>query len=202
MNILFDVSARKAISNAVNEARNKKHDGYDTDDLLLGIALIDGPVAQLLAHHGLTPLAIRSQSESYHNFDEPPQVHGGMPPTSYVNDILELAQEQSMEVAGGTPISNSHLLQCTIHIMNGHPDSTAAKICNDLGVDLDELFDSLTALIENQYNAAKSADRQVKRQEIRHLTGFNFVPVENFTAAVLEIVNDDQLSQLLALIKK
>jgi ATP-dependent Clp protease ATP-binding subunit ClpA len=55
----FTKQARESVARAQDEAREMRHPGIGTGHLLLAIATVDGPAAQVLASRGLTAQVLR-----------------------------------------------------------------------------------------------------------------------------------------------
>jgi ATP-dependent Clp protease ATP-binding subunit ClpA len=55
----FTTPARESVRRAQEEARELRHRHVGTEHLLLGVASVDGPAAQVLASRGLTPDVLR-----------------------------------------------------------------------------------------------------------------------------------------------
>ncbi|HEX4428476.1 MAG TPA: Clp protease N-terminal domain-containing protein [Frankiaceae bacterium] len=57
----FTTPARESIRRAQDEARELRHPSIGTEHVLLGIAEVDGPAAQVLLARGLTPQVLRQR---------------------------------------------------------------------------------------------------------------------------------------------
>jgi ATP-dependent Clp protease ATP-binding subunit ClpA len=55
----FTTQARESVRRAQEEARELRHPSIGTEHLLLGVAAVEGPAAQVLTSHGLTADVLR-----------------------------------------------------------------------------------------------------------------------------------------------
>ena len=114
----------------LREALQLKHNYIGTEHILLGLLREgEGVAAQILADkHPLD----RIRGEVLARIESPTarEAHSaGRTPAAH--DVLTLAAE----LAGETPVGSHHILEAILE----QPDSAAAKVLTDAGIDLDEL---------------------------------------------------------------
>src|SRR4029453_12197237 len=132
--IPFTPRAKKVLELSLREALHRKHNYIGTEHILLGLLREgEGIAAQILAdRHPLD----RIRGEVLTRMGPPgareaPGV--GRPPAAH--DVLALAAE----LAGDTPVGSHHLLEAILQ----QPDSAAAKVLSDAGINLNELATKL-----------------------------------------------------------
>src|SRR5918995_1470489 len=128
--IPFTPRAKKVLELSLREALQLKHNYIGTEHILLGLIREgEGRAAQILADkHPLD----RIRNEVLTRIESPGarQTHGaGRTPAAH--EVLTLAAE----LAGETPVGSHHILEAILQ----RPDSAAAKVLTDAGVDLDQL---------------------------------------------------------------
>jgi ATP-dependent Clp protease ATP-binding subunit ClpA len=128
--IPFTPRAKKVLELSLREALQLKHNYIGTEHILLGLLREgEGRAAQILADkHPLD----RIHDEVLARIESPVarQAHGaGRTPAAH--EVLTLAAE----LAGGTPVGSHHILEAILQ----QPDSAAAKVLTDAGIDLDQL---------------------------------------------------------------
>jgi ATP-dependent Clp protease ATP-binding subunit ClpA len=128
--IPFTPRAKKALELSLREALQLKHNYIGTEHILLGLLREgEGVAAQVLADkHPLD----RIRGEVLTRLDSPAgrEAHGASR-TPAAHDVLALAAE----LAGDTPVGSHHILDAILQ----QPDSAAAKVLLDAGIDLDRL---------------------------------------------------------------
>jgi ATP-dependent Clp protease ATP-binding subunit ClpA len=132
--IPFTPRAKKVLELSLREALQLKHNYIGTEHILLGLLREgEGVAAQILSDkHPLerirADVLTRVESPGTH------ETHGaGRTPAAH--DVLALAAE----LAGDTPVGSHHILEAILQ----QPDSAAAKVLNDAGIDLDQLVATL-----------------------------------------------------------
>jgi ATP-dependent Clp protease ATP-binding subunit ClpA len=128
--IPFTPRAKKVLELSLREALQLRHNYIDTQHILLGLLREgEGMAAQILADkHPLD----RIREEIMRRIESPVgrQAHGpGRTPAAH--EVLTLAAE----FAGDTPVGSHHILEAILR----QPDSAAAKVLTDAGIDLDQL---------------------------------------------------------------
>jgi ATP-dependent Clp protease ATP-binding subunit ClpC len=128
--IPFTPRAKKVLELSLREALQLKHNYIGTEHILLGLLREgEGRGAQILAaKHPLD----RIRGEVLTRIESPGarEAHGvGRTPAAH--DVLALAAE----LAGETPVGSHHILEAILQ----QPDSAAAKVLTDAGIDLDQL---------------------------------------------------------------
>jgi ATP-dependent Clp protease ATP-binding subunit ClpA len=128
--IPFTPRAKKVLELSLREALQLKHNYIGTEHILLGLLREgQGMAAQILADkHPLD----RIRDEVLTRIESPVarQAHGaGRTPAAH--EVLTLAAE----LAGDTPVGSHHILEAILQ----QPDSAAAKVLTDAGIDLDQL---------------------------------------------------------------
>jgi Clp amino terminal domain, pathogenicity island component len=128
--IPFTPRAKKVLELSLREALQLKHNYIGTEHILLGLLREgEGVAAQILADkHSLDQI----RGDVLTRIESPAarQVHGaGRTPAAH--EVLALATE----LAGDTPVGSHHILEAILQ----QPDSAAAKVLSDAGVDLDQL---------------------------------------------------------------
>ena len=128
--IPFTPRAKKVLELSLREALQLKHNYIGTEHILLGLLREgEGRAAQILADkHPLD----RIRGEVLARIESPAarEAHGaGRTPAAH--EVLALAAE----LAGETPVGSHHILEAILQ----QPDSAAAKVLADAGIDLDQL---------------------------------------------------------------
>ncbi len=128
--IPFTPRAKKVLELSLREALQLKHNYIGTEHILLGLLREgEGVAAQILADkHPLD----RIRGEVLARIESPGarEAHGaGRTPAAH--DVLALAAE----LAGEAPVGSHHILEAILE----QPDSAAAKVLTDAGIDLDQL---------------------------------------------------------------
>jgi ATP-dependent Clp protease ATP-binding subunit ClpA len=128
--IPFTPRAKKVLELSLREALQLKHNYIGTEHILLGLLREgEGVAAQILADKN--PLD-RIRGEVLARIESPGarEAHGaGRTPAAH--DVLALAAE----LAGEAPVGSHHILEAILE----QPDSAAAKVLTDAGIDLDQL---------------------------------------------------------------
>jgi ATP-dependent Clp protease ATP-binding subunit ClpC len=126
----FTPRAKKVLELSLREALNLNHNYIGTEHILLGLLREgQGVAARVLADkHPLD----RVRQEVFAHIESPQarQTHGAGR-TSAAREVLA----QAAQLAGETPVGSHHILEAILH----QPDSAAAKVLSDAGVDLDQL---------------------------------------------------------------
>jgi ATP-dependent Clp protease ATP-binding subunit ClpA len=128
--IPFTPRAKKVLELSLREALQLKHNYIGTEHILLGLLREgEGRAAQILADkHPLD--RIRGEVLTRIESPAPREVHGaGRTPAAH--EVLALAAE----LAGEGPVGSHHILEAMLQ----QPDSAAAKVLGDAGIDLDQL---------------------------------------------------------------
>ena len=128
--IPFTPRAKKVLELSLREALQLKHNYIGTEHILLGLIREgEGMAARILADkHPLD----RIRDEVLTRIESPAarEVHGaGRTPAAH--QVLALAAE----LAGEGPVGSHHILEAMLQ----QPDSAAAKVLGDAGIDLDQL---------------------------------------------------------------
>ena len=128
--IPFTPRAKKVLELSLREALQLKHNYIGTEHILLGLLREgEGMAARILADkHPLD----RIRDEVLTRIESPAarEVHGaGRTPAAH--QVLALAAE----LAGEGPVGSHHILEAMLQ----QPDSAAAKVLGDAGIDLDQL---------------------------------------------------------------
>ena len=132
--IPFTPRAKKVLELSLREAMQLKHNYIGTEHILLGLLREgEGMAAQILADkHPLD--RIRGEVLTRIESPAPREVHGaGRTPAAH--EVLALAAE----LAGDGPVGSHHILEAMLQ----QPDSAAAKVLRDAGIDLDQLAGKL-----------------------------------------------------------
>jgi ATP-dependent Clp protease ATP-binding subunit ClpA len=130
----FTPRAKKVLELSLREALQLKHNYIGTEHILLGLVREgEGVAAQILAaKHPLD----RIRGEVLTRLDSPaPSGAQGAGRTPAAHDVLALAAE----LAGDAPVGSHHILEAILQ----QPDSAAAKVLADAGVDVDQLVTKL-----------------------------------------------------------
>jgi ATP-dependent Clp protease ATP-binding subunit ClpA len=132
--IPFTPRAKKVLELSLREALQLKHNYIGTEHILLGLLREgEGVAAQILADkHSLDQI----RGEVLTRIESPAarQAHGaGRTPAAH--EVLALAGE----LAGDTPVGSHHILEAILQ----QPDSAAAKVLSDAGIDLEQLATKL-----------------------------------------------------------
>jgi ATP-dependent Clp protease ATP-binding subunit ClpC len=134
--IPFTPRAKKVLELSLREALQLKHNYIGMEHILLGLLReAQGRAAKILADkHPLD----RIHEEVLARIESPVArpAHAGRTPAAH--QLLALAAE----LAGETPVGSHHILEAILH----QPDSAAAKVLADAGIDLDELAAKLDAV--------------------------------------------------------
>ena len=128
--IPFTPRAKKVLELSLREALQLKHNYIGTEHILLGLLREgEGMAAQILADkHPLD--RIRGEVLTRIESPAPREIHGaGRTPAAH--EVLALAAE----LAGEGPVGSHHILEAMLQ----QPDSAAAKVLGDAGIDLDQL---------------------------------------------------------------
>jgi ATP-dependent Clp protease ATP-binding subunit ClpC len=128
--IPFTPRAKKVLELSLREALQLKHNYIGTEHILLGLLREgEGMAAQILVDkHPLD--RIRGEVLTRIESPTPREVHGaGRTPAAH--GVLALAAE----LAGEGPVGSHHILEAMLQ----QPDSAAAKVLGDAGIDLDQL---------------------------------------------------------------
>ena len=126
----FTPRAKKVLELSLREALQLKHNYIGTEHILLGLLREgEGIAAQILASkHPLD--RIRGEVLTQLESSGAREAHGaGRTPAAH--DVLALAAE----LAGEAPVGSHHILEAILQ----QPDSAAAKVLTDAGIDLDQL---------------------------------------------------------------
>jgi ATP-dependent Clp protease ATP-binding subunit ClpC len=153
--IPFTPRAKKVLELSLREALQLKHNYIGTEHILLGLLREgEGMAAQILADkHPLD--RIRGEVLTRIESPAPREVHGaGRTPAAH--DVLALAAE----LAGEGPVGSHHILEAMLQ----QPDSAAAKVLGDAGIDLDQLAAKL-----DQVSIADTADDTPQQAAARQL---------------------------------
>jgi ATP-dependent Clp protease ATP-binding subunit ClpC len=128
--IPFTPRAKKVLELSLREARQLKHNYIATEHILLGLLREgEGRAAQILA--GRHPLD-RIRDDVLARIEPPMAQHAhGAGRTPAAHEVLTLAAELAAE----TPVGSHHILKAILK----QPDSAAAKVLTDSGIDLDQL---------------------------------------------------------------
>jgi len=152
--IPFTPRAKKVLELSLREALQLKHNYIGTEHILLGVLREgEGVAAQVLADkHPLD----RIRGEVLTRLDSPAgrEAHGASR-TPAAHDVLALAAE----LAGDTPVGSHHILEAILQ----QPDSAAAKVLNDAGVDLDRLAAKLDE-VSTENTADDTPEQAAARQ--------------------------------------
>jgi ATP-dependent Clp protease ATP-binding subunit ClpA len=154
--IPFTPRAKKVLELSLREALHLKHNYIGTEHILLGLLREgEGIAAQILAdRHPLD----RIRGEVLTRIESPAarEAHGaGRTPAAH--DVLALAAE----LAGDTPVGSHHLLEAILQ----QPDSAAAKVLSDAGINLNELatkLDEVSTEDTTDDTPAQAAARQLE----------------------------------------
>ena len=153
--IPFTPRAKKVLELSLREALQVKHNHLGPEHILLGLLREgEGVAAQILAERH--PLA-RIRDEVLARIGTPvaPQSqHGSQTPAAH--EVLTLAAELAAE----TPIGSHHILRAILQ----QPDSAAAKVLAEGGVDLDQLAAKL-----DEISTADTADDTPTQAAARQL---------------------------------
>jgi ATP-dependent Clp protease ATP-binding subunit ClpA len=128
--IPFTPRAKKILELSLREALQLKHNYIGTEHILLGMLREgEGVAAQILADKH--PLE-RIRGEVLRQIESPGtrETHSGAR-TPAAREVLALAAE----LAGDTPVGSHHILEAILQ----QPDTAAAKVLTDAGIDLDQL---------------------------------------------------------------
>ena len=153
--IPFTPRAKKVLELSLREALQLKHNYIGTEHILLGLLREgEGMAAQILAEkHPLD--RIRGEVLTRIESPAPREVHGaGRTPAAH--EVLALAAE----LAGEGPVGSHHILEAMLQ----QPDSAAAKVLRDAGIDLDQLAGKL-----NQVNIEDTTDDTPTQAAARQL---------------------------------
>jgi ATP-dependent Clp protease ATP-binding subunit ClpC len=128
--IPFTPRAKKVLELSLREALQLKHNYIGTEHILLGVLREgEGVAAQVLADKNSLD---RIRGDVLARIESPGarEAHGaGRTPAAH--DVLALAAE----LAGEAPVGSHHILEAILE----QPDSAAAKVLTEAGIDLDQL---------------------------------------------------------------
>ena len=149
--IPFTPRAKKVLELSLREALQLKHNYIGTEHILLGLIREgEGMAARILADkHPLD----RIRDEVLTRIESPAarEVHGaGRTPAAH--QVLALAAE----LAGEGPVGSHHILEAMLQ----QPDSAAAKVLGDAGIDLDQLGAKLEEIADD--TPLQAAARQLE----------------------------------------
>lgn len=195
----YDNDTRHVITTAMNEARSRNHAKYSLEHVLLGLVAPESPVAALMQQYGLTRADIAVQTDR-RNPRQAIQTDSSAQPTAYVEDIFTDVQ-QRLEHSGRQHANCLHLLYSTLIVLRQY-DSIAAKICDDLHVDVDDLFKEVVKSIDTQIKAEEAAKRRAQLEKLLEAIALNGTTVETLAATLVNVVSDEQYSEILTLLKK
>jgi ATP-dependent Clp protease ATP-binding subunit ClpA len=152
--IPFTPRAKKVLELSLREALQLKHNYIGTEHILLGLLREgEGMAAQILADkHPLD----RIRGDVLTRIQSPGarEAHGaGRTPAAH--DVLAVAAE----LAGEGPVGSHHILEAILQ----QPDSAAAKVLGDAGVDLDQLAAKLDE-ISTEDTADDTPEQAAARQ--------------------------------------
>jgi ATP-dependent Clp protease ATP-binding subunit ClpA len=154
--IPFTPRAKKVLELSLREALQLKHNYIGTEHILLGLLREgEGMAAQILADKH--PLQ-RIRADVLERVKSPAarESHGpGRTPAAH--DVLALAAE----LADETPVGSHHILEAILQ----QPDSAAAKVLTDAGIDLDDLaakLDEVSTENTTDDTPAQAAARQLE----------------------------------------
>jgi ATP-dependent Clp protease ATP-binding subunit ClpA len=135
--IPFTPRAKKVLELSLREALQLKHNHIGTEHILLGLVREgEGRAAQILAtKHPLD--RVRADVLARIESAGAGEVHAGSR-TPAAHEVLALAAE----LAGDTPVGSHHILEAILQ----QPDSAAAKVLTDAGIDVDQLAAKLDEL--------------------------------------------------------
>jgi ATP-dependent Clp protease ATP-binding subunit ClpA len=135
--IPFTPRAKKVLELSLREALQLKHNHIGTEHILLGLVREgEGRAAQILAtKHPLD--RVRADVLARIESAAPGEAHAGSR-TPAAHEVLALAAE----LAGDTPVGSHHILEAILQ----QPDSAAAKVLTDAGIDVDQLAAKLDEL--------------------------------------------------------
>jgi ATP-dependent Clp protease ATP-binding subunit ClpA len=153
--IPFTPRAKKVLELSLREALQLKHNYIGTEHILLGLLREgEGRAAQILADkHPLD--RIRGEVLTRIESPAPREVHGaGRTPAAH--EVFALAAE----LAGEGPVGSHHILEAMLQ----QPDSAAAKVLGDAGIDLDQLAAKL-----DQVSTEDTADDTPREAAARQL---------------------------------
>ena len=153
--IPFTPRAKKVLELSLREALQLKHNYIGTEHILLGLLREgEGRAAQILADkHPLD--RIRGEVLTRIESPAPREAHGaGRTPAAH--EVLALAAE----LAGEGPVGSHHILEAMLQ----QPDSAAAKVLGDAGIDLDQLAAKL-----DQVSTEDTADDTPREAAARQL---------------------------------
>jgi ATP-dependent Clp protease ATP-binding subunit ClpC len=135
--IPFTPRAKKVLELSLREALQLKHNHIGTEHILLGLVREgEGRAAQILAtKHPLD--RVRADVLARIESAGAGEAHAGSR-TPAAHEVLALAAE----LAGDTPVGSHHILEAILQ----QPDSAAAKVLTDAGIDVDQLAAKLDEL--------------------------------------------------------
>ena len=135
--IPFTPRAKKVLELSLREALQLKHNHIGTEHILLGLVREgEGRAAQILAtKHPLD--RVRADVLARIESAGAGEAHAGNR-TPAAHEVLALAAE----LAGDTPVGSHHILEAILQ----QPDSAAAKVLTDAGIDVDQLAAKLDEL--------------------------------------------------------
>jgi ATP-dependent Clp protease ATP-binding subunit ClpA len=153
--IPFTPRAKKVLELSLREALQLKHNYIGTEHILLGVIREgEGVGAQVLSDkHPLD----RIRADLLVRIESPgggPEAYGARTPAAH--DLLALAAE----LAGDTPVGSHHILEAILQ----QPNSAAAKVLTEAGIDLDQLEVAL-----DQVSTEDTADDTLEQAAARQL---------------------------------
>jgi ATP-dependent Clp protease ATP-binding subunit ClpA len=154
--IPFTPRAKKVLELSLREALHLKHNYIGTEHILLGVLREgEGVAAQILVdRHPLD----RIRSEVLTRIESPAarEAHGAAR-TLAAHEVLALAAD----IAGETPVGSHHILEAILQ----QPNSAAAKVLVDAGIDLEQLatkLDEVSTKDTADDTPAQAAARQLE----------------------------------------
>jgi ATP-dependent Clp protease ATP-binding subunit ClpA len=154
--IPFTPRAKKVLELSLREALQLKHNYIGPEHILLGLLREgEGRAAQILADR--QPLD-RIREEVLGRLDSPAARQARRADrTPAAHQVMTLAAE----LAGRTPVGSHHILEAILQ----QPDSAAAKVLTDAGIDLDQLagkFDEVNVEDTADDTPTQAATRQLE----------------------------------------
>lgn len=173
----FTTSARESVRRAQEEARELRHPSIGTEHLLLGVAAVEGPAAQVLASRGLTADILRRRLMALSD--------DGLDPDALATlgiDLEQVRQATEAHLGPGAldkkrpPVRGGHLpltkrakkalelsLREALHLKSGEigtghlllgllreGEGLAVRLLVESRIDLDVLRADVTALMEDR----------------------------------------------------
>jgi hypothetical protein len=147
-NISLTTCARTASRLATREAEALGHEYLGTEAFLLGIAAAGGPVAELLASHGVDPTRLRPVIRKLYTGREKKSEHFLPPGRSLLQSAINEARQR-----GQTRIDSEHLLLALLK----EEKCRALAVLSTLGVDLGELWTDVLQRVHGPPTMAETA---------------------------------------------